>query len=138
MALTQQQQIELVNSLIIDNNTNQVTPAKVREVLIAMIESQSTAAGNSLIPKPPISIDGFTNIISLKPNPFKTVYLIQKGFKDDTPNTSDNIELGDICMAMKPDATEWGFWMYVSANGSTPDQNLDNYTPISTTLIPTF
>jgi len=136
--MTQQEQINLVNSLIIDNNTNQVTPAKVRQALIAIIESQPTGSGNSLVPKLPISIDGFTNIISLKPNPFKTVFLIQKGMKDSSENESDNIELGDICMAMKPDATEWGFWMYVTQDGTNPDQNLDNYTPISTTLIPTF
>jgi len=64
MAYSQEELNNIVNSLIIDNNTNQVTPAKVREVFNAVISSLPVSVA-SVTATPPLYIDGFTSIFSI-------------------------------------------------------------------------
>lgn len=64
MAYSQQELNNIVNSLIIDNNTNQVTPAKVRSVFEAVISSLSVSVA-SVSASPPLYLDGFTSIFSI-------------------------------------------------------------------------
>jgi len=122
--MTQQDLINLVNSLIIDNTSNQVTPAKVRQVLIAMIESQpASGGGTSFTAEYPLNINSFTNVLSYEVNPSGKIRLFQKGWDGTSENTAPYIQKNDICIAHSG-LTKWGFFKYLGA-GDT--QVLSNY-----------
>lgn len=63
--MTQAELNALVNGLIIDNNTNQVTPAKVRSVFLAVIDSiqQTNLAG--VTANAPLNYDAFNNLFTI-------------------------------------------------------------------------
>jgi len=65
MAYSQEELISIVQSLIIDNTTNQVTPAKVRAVFEAVISSLVVTDAGSVSATPPLYLDAFTNVFSI-------------------------------------------------------------------------
>lgn len=62
--MTQEQLNELVAGLIIDNATQQVTPAKVRSVFYAVIESMNTGISGATA-TPPLNYEPFTSVFSM-------------------------------------------------------------------------
>ena len=103
MAYSQEELNNIVNSLIIDNNTNQVTPAKVRSVFEAVISSLPISVA-SVTATPPLYIDGFTSIFSiLKADAMTNGYLSKEDWitfsevvdisgKEDISNKTQDIE----------------------------------------------
>lgn len=68
---SQQELINIVNGLIIDNNTNQVTPAKVRSALISIIEELGVSDATSVAANLPLVLDPFTNTFSINKATFE-------------------------------------------------------------------
>lgn len=60
-----QQLITIINNLIIDNNTNQVTPYIMRAVLTAMVNSMNTSNATAVSALPPLTFNQFTNQFAL-------------------------------------------------------------------------
>lgn len=65
MAYSQEQLNNIVNELILDNNTNQVTPAKVRKVFNAVISSLSVTDVSTMTATPPLYLNAFTSVFSI-------------------------------------------------------------------------
>lgn len=65
MAYSQEQLNDIVDALIIDNNLNLITPAKVRQAMKAVISSLDQTNAGSVSATPPLNYDGFTNIFSI-------------------------------------------------------------------------
>jgi len=63
--MTQLELNALVNSLIIDNNINQVTPAKVRSVFLAVIDSIQQTNLNAVTATSPLNYDAFLNVFTI-------------------------------------------------------------------------
>jgi hypothetical protein len=63
--MTQAELNSLVNSLIIDNNTNQITPAKVRSVFLAVIDSIQQTNLAEVSASNPLNYDAFNNVFSI-------------------------------------------------------------------------
>jgi len=84
--------LAMVQTLIIDNNTNQVTPAKVRAVLNAIIESIPGA--DQTIPTitaySPLDYNGFTGEIRFLRTRFGEMRWIGKGYKWGTDPSEEN------------------------------------------------
>jgi len=96
--------VNLINELIIDNNTNQVTPARVRMVLTAIVQALYTGGGVPTISAVnPLVFDGFTGVLDYQVTPFKGFRPIAKGWKpgttptDETTNYPNEPLLGDFC-----------------------------------------
>ena len=120
----------LINSLIIDNSTGQVSPAKMREVLSALNVAVVVTEPSGVSAVLPLSYDNFTNQFSIslatalqdgylkkedfvkfntaasKPQADK-ITIKHKGWFNGVKNTSNNIELGDICQGWNADHTEF-------------------------------
>lgn len=138
----------LINSLIIDNNTGQVSPAKVREVLtslnLAIVVTEPSGVSAVL----PLQYNNFTNQFSISPataiqdgyltkedfikfntatskNQSDKIVIKHKGWFNETKNTGENIELGDICQGWNADHTEFmEAGRYILLGG---DQDMANY-----------
>lgn len=65
MAYSQEELNSIVQGLIIDNDTNQITPAKVRAVFEAVISSLSVTDATYVSATPPLYLDAFTNVFSI-------------------------------------------------------------------------
>lgn len=63
--MTQAELNALVNALIIDNNTNQVTPAKVRSVFLAVIDSIQQTNLAEVTANAPLNYDAFNNLFTI-------------------------------------------------------------------------
>lgn len=120
----------LINSLIIDNNTGQISPAKMREVLtslnLAIVVTESSGVSAVL----PLMYNNFTNQFSIslatalqdgylskedwiKFNTSATgpqadkITVKHKGWFNGMKNTAIEIQLGDICQGWNNDHTEF-------------------------------
>jgi len=142
----------LINSLIIDNNTGQISPAKMREVLtslnLAIVVTEPSGVSAVL----PLNYNNFTNQFSISlatasqdgylkkedwlkfntatsKNQADKIIIKHKGWFNGTKNTSENIELGDICQGWNSDHTEFmEAGRYILLGG---DQNFSNYEVLS-------
>ena len=159
MALTPQEIEIIINQFIIDNTTNQITPAKVRYVLKVMNEAIKTTDAATVYAVDPLFFDSFTNQFSIRqvsntesgfltgsdyaefkenllPIQADRIELKQKGWKGGIKNTGANIELGDICQGWGG-FDEWiDSMIYVSLGD---DQDIENYERIysaNVTVIP--
>jgi len=142
----------LINSLIIDNNTGQVSPAKMREVLTALNVAIVVTEPSGVSAVLPLSYSNFTNQFSIalasalqdgyiskedwakfdtatsKPQADKII-IKHKGWFNGVKNTSENIEVGDICQGWNADHTEFmEAGRYILLGG---DQNFENYEILS-------
>lgn len=120
----------LINNLIIDNNTGQISPAKMREVLTALNVAIVVTEPSGVSAVLPLSYNNFTNQFSIqqaselqdgyltkeffaKFNTASTapqadkITIKHKGWFDGSKNTGNNIELGDICSGWNDDHTEF-------------------------------
>jgi hypothetical protein len=120
----------LINSLIIDNNTGQISPAKMREVLtslnLAIVVTESSGVSAVL----PLMYNNFTNQFSIslatalqdgylskedfaKFNTASTapqadeITIKHKGWFNGVKNTAIEIQLGDICQGWNAGHTEF-------------------------------
>jgi len=96
--------INLINTLIIDNSTNQITPAKTRMVLISIVQSLYNNGGVPTITAiDPLVFNGFTGVLEYEVTPFKAFRPIARGWKpgttptDATANLTNEALLGDFC-----------------------------------------
>lgn len=138
----------LINSLIIDNNTMQVSPAKMREVLTSLNLAIVVTEPSGVTAVLPLLYNNFTNQFSIstatavqdgyltkedwiKFNTASTapqadkITIKHKGWFNGVKNTGENIELGDICQGWNSDHTEFmesGRYVLLG-----DDQNLANY-----------
>jgi len=148
-AQTQEELNNLVDQIIIDNTTNQVTPAKVRSVLKAIISSISTADAASVTAERPIIYDNFSNTFSITqasatndgyvvssdwqkwsyPLPFGTKEVIAKGANLDLEaNTGNpNFEPFDICRGWFIDG-ESLYWADSAQYNGGPLDLMSSYT----------
>lgn len=65
MAYSPEELNNIVDTIIIDNNLNLVTPAKVRQVLKAVISSLVQTNAGAVSAAEPLDYDGFTNVFSI-------------------------------------------------------------------------
>lgn len=65
MATTAAEREDAINALIIDNNTNQVTPSKVRAVLKLINDAINITNPSSVFAIEPLYLDSFTNQFSI-------------------------------------------------------------------------
>lgn len=120
----------LINSLIIDNSTGQISPAKMREVLTALNVAIVVTEPSGVSAVLPLQYSNFTNEFSIslatalqdgylkkedwikfdtatsKPQADK-ITIKHKGWFNGVKNTSNNIEVGDICQGWNADHTEF-------------------------------
>lgn len=108
--MTQQEQINLVNELIIDNNIMAVNPAKVRAVLTAIIMSQTPSPSGSFNAVDPLQYDAFSSTISLPPINYQARRLKAKG-----GNELPGLRPGDVVEGWSPDGKSW--WDSAVYNG---------------------
>lgn len=95
---TPQELINIVNANIIDNNTGYINPARMRSVLIAIIESIPTTTGGgglTLNPLYPLVLNGFDGSLILKSVPLRSFERIMKGWKPGFAPTNDNRNIED-------------------------------------------
>jgi len=64
--MTQEERQNLINTLIIDNNTMQVSPAKIRQVLLALNESITITEASAVTALTPLNYNAFTNVMSIQ------------------------------------------------------------------------
>lgn len=64
--MTPQELISLIEGLIIDNNTNQISPYKMRQVLTAMTNAITPIDGSSITATPPLIFDSFTYNLAIE------------------------------------------------------------------------
>lgn len=101
---TQQEVDNIIDSVIIDNTTGYINPARVRQVLKAINARIGNDNVASISVEEPITLDGFTGIIGFKKIPFKSFRVINKGWKpgtmpdEDHVNTTNESVLGDFCI----------------------------------------
>lgn len=148
MALTPAEIENVINAYIIDNNTNQVTPAKVRFVLKTLNNAIKQTDASAVFTIAPLLFDAFTNQFSIQQvtdeqngylnfsdyNEFKQnlipiqadiIEVKHKGWFNGIKNTGTNIELGDICQGFGATPADWiDSMMYVSLGD---DQDVNNY-----------
>jgi len=147
MALTPKEIEVIINQFILDNTSNQITPAKVRYVLKVLNEAIKQTDPAAVYAIEPLFFDPFTNQFSIRqvsniasgfltgsdyaefkqnllPIAANRIELKQKGWKGGINNTGANIELGDICQGWNG-FDEWiDSMMYVSLGD---DQDISNY-----------
>ena len=76
MAYTQEELNNIVNSLIIDNNINQITPAKLRQVLFAINKAINVTDPATVTAISPLFLNPFENEFSIQPvTPTQNGYL---------------------------------------------------------------
>lgn len=120
----------LINSLIIDNNTGQISPAKMREVLTALNVAIVVTEPSGVSAVLPLLYNNFTNQFSMSPatalqdgylskenfvkfNTASTapqadkIIIKHKGWFNGVKNTAIEIQLGDICQGWNNDHTEF-------------------------------
>lgn len=142
----------LINSLIIDNSTGQISPAKMREVLTALNVAIVVTEPSGVSAVLPLSYSNFTNQFSIslatalqdgyiskedwiKFNNASTaskadeITIKHKGWFGGVKNTGANIELGDICKGWNSDHTEFIESMRYILLGD--DQDTGNYEILS-------
>lgn len=75
--------IALIEGLIIDNNTNQITPAKLREVLksIVYVTAENMGTTPSITTYKPLKYDGFTGTLQFLPADMGSVLWVGRGYK---------------------------------------------------------
>jgi len=79
--MSQEELMSIVNALIIDNNTNQVTPAKVRAVMEAIISAIGATDPSVVSATAPLTYDPFTNTFSIpKASTAQDGYLAKEDF----------------------------------------------------------
>lgn len=142
----------LINSLIIDNSTGQISPAKMREVLTALNVAIVVTEPSGVSAVAPLSYSSFTNQFSItlatalqdgyitkedwakfntassKPQADK-ITIKHKGWFDGVKNTGENIELGDICQGWNVAHDEFVESMRYILLGD--DQDTGNYEILS-------
>lgn len=100
MAYSPEELINICRNLIIDNNINQVTPAKVRAVIEAVISSLDQQNAGSVSAVPPLVYDSFTNTFSIINTSLNTIGIGETLlFKNPVNNNPDNkyvLEINDI------------------------------------------
>jgi len=150
----------LINSLIIDNNTGQISPAKMREVLTALNTAIVITEPSGVSAVLPLSYSNFTNQFSISlataiqdgylakedfikfntatsRNQADKIIIKHKGWFDGTKNTGENIELGDICQGWNPDHTEFIESMrYILLGGDQDSGNYEILSSYGVSLIP--
>jgi hypothetical protein len=120
----------LINSLIIDNNTEQISPAKMREVLTALNVAIVVTDLSGVSAVLPLIYNNFTNQFSISlATALQDGYLSKedfvkfntaasgpqadeitikhKGWFNGERNTAIEIQLGDICQGWNADHTEF-------------------------------
>jgi hypothetical protein len=157
MALTPAEIQIVITSYIIDNNTNQVTPAKLRFVLNTInsaIQQTDASAVSAIVP---LHFSPFTNKFSISEvtatqngylnfadyNEFKQnllpiqadrIEVKHKGWYGGVKNTGTSIELGDICQGFGSTPADWvDSMMYVNLGS---DQDITNYELIYSATVP--
>ena len=90
--MTTEQLIQLITDIIIDNNTNQISPLKMRQVLISIVSSINNTSASNVSATHPLSYDSFTNRFSYQPK-YSKWKLEEKGLG----NLSSDIEIDDLC-----------------------------------------
>tara|TARA_R110000782_G_scaffold35019_1_gene83880 strand:+ start:1054 stop:1530 length:477 start_codon:yes stop_codon:yes gene_type:complete len=147
----------VINAYIIDNNTNQVTPAKMRFVLKTINNAIQQSDASAVFAILPLHFDPFTNQFSIQQvtatengyltfadyNEFKQnllpiqadiIEVKHKGWYNGIKNTGTNIELGDICQGFGATPADWvDSMMYVSLGD---DQDITNYELIYSATVP--
>lgn len=142
----------LINSLIIDNSTGQISPAKMREVLTSLNLAIVVTEPSGVTAVLPLLYNNFTNQFSISPSTalqdgylkkedfikFNTsstapqadkITIKHKGWFNGVKNTGKNTELGDICQGWNADHTEFmesGRYILLG-----DDQDLANYEVLS-------
>lgn len=158
---TQQEVDNLIDSLIIDNTTKQVTPSAVREVLKAINARVPASSDPSVLTvSAPLALDEFTNNLSMpsasseegadgflkwtdyrrfeantSPISDGEFRLSFKGYQDNVANTGSNIELNDVCLSIKLSTETAGaaeFGYYQYVDITKSDQDPDAYLAITT------
>lgn len=124
MPLSQAQIDQLIDGLIIDNSTQQVTPSKLRQVLHAINQAGQSTDLQAVEVYPPLVFDQYNNILSLPPVAYKQRRVLGKG-----PGMSERLlpEPGDIMYGWSPDGKEW--WDSALYNGGNLNDR-ENYTVV--------
>jgi hypothetical protein len=105
MAYSQEELNSIVQALIIDNTTNQITPAKVRTVFEAVISSLAVTDAATVTATPPLYLDAFTNVFSiLQANAETNGYLSKEDWAKFNAG-SDKIEYSCACSDEVSDLT---------------------------------
>jgi hypothetical protein len=77
--------LALIDGNIIDNTTNQITPAIVRSVLKEIVQSMPGGNGGGSVPAittyEPLSYDGFTGVLKFLPAKMGSVLWVGNGYK---------------------------------------------------------
>ena len=141
---TQQELLNLLNSLILDNNTNQVTPAKVRAVLTAIISELGITDTTTTTATAPLVLDPFDNNFSIqKATELNDGYLAKEDFvkfnsfinnyypvvskfqlvHKSTDNLNNRIELNDLAKGFGNDGN---YWLLARFKNYTADNNVNN------------
>jgi len=139
---------DVINAYIIDNNTNQVTPAKVRFVLKTLNNAIQQTDASAVFAIAPLFFNAFTNQFSIQivtdeqdgyltsadygefkqnllPIQADRIEVKHKGWYNGIKNTGTGIELGDICQGFGDTPADWiDSMMYVTLGD---DQDVSNY-----------
>jgi len=150
----------LINSLIIDNNTGQISPAKMREVLTSLNLAIVVTEPSGVTAVLPLLYNNFTNQFSISPatalqdgyltkesfikfNTSSTapqadkITIKHKGWFNGVKNTGENIELGDICQGWNADRTEFmESGRYIILSGDQDTANYEILSSYGVALIP--
>ena len=109
--MTQAEQINLIETLIIDNNIMAIDPYKMREVLTVIVMSQTpTPSGSGFSANSPLQYDPFNNKLALPPINYKELRLKGK-FTNELPG----LRPGDVVEGWSPDGKSW--WDSAIYNG---------------------
>lgn len=150
----------LINSLIIDNNTGQISPAKMREVLTSLNLAIVVTEPSGVTAVLPLLYNNFTNQFSIGPATalqdgyltkenfikFNTsatkpqadkITIKHKGWFNGVKNTGENIELGDICQGWNAGHTEFmESGRYIILSGDQDTANYEILSSYGVALIP--
>lgn len=112
-----QELLNLINQLIIDNNINQVTPAKLRQVLTQMVTAlYGLNGGGGAVPTittyDPLEYNGFTGELKFLPAKFGSVLWVGRGYKWGF-DPSEETENGDT-----PDPQPGAFFISSDLEGN--------------------
>jgi hypothetical protein len=90
--MTTQELLQLILDVIIDNNTNQISPFKLRQVLNSIVNSINNTNASNVGAISPLGYDGFINSFFIKP-----LYSEWKIEEKAIGNNSYEIEIEDLC-----------------------------------------
>jgi hypothetical protein len=157
---TQTERQNLINSLIIDNTTGKISPAKMREVLTSLNLAIVVTEPSGVTAVLPLLYNNFTNQFSISPatalqdgyltkenfikfNTASTapqadkITIKHKGWFNNVKNTGENIELGDICQGWNVDYTEFmEAGRYIILAGDQDTANYEILSSYGVALIP--